>query len=702
MFASLYFAHAIFQYLCPGMKKILLIIFTFGLPLWGYSQFQPSGQGGRPGSSSQQPQGFPQQPGEQGPGMDEEQESSGQQPFIPREVKNWKLKDDFSRVDTIPVDTMQTSFQIYNPVYQESIANVYLSNLGSAAQSALIEDQSLYNSFLFARNLSYWLTSPEDWHYYNTRTPYTNLYYQHGGPKRRSEEHVGVLFTQNVNPDWNVGFRYKLISSVGKYEAQQADNRFFRFFSSYDGDRYTLHGSFVYGKTDHLKSGGLLDDDYIFNPDHYDYDQPENIPVIFMDASDRIDNYQLFVDQKLDIGSIDIAVNDTLSKTTPLATLSHTFELDHNRRIYRIDDLSAYFPENEDPVFYTQRFIDEQHTRDSVYQTTFRNTFQLRFNEEANPFLRFGMRVYLMNEVERNRWPAPSEFDEETEKLIYYHDQKTRNATALGGQLFKNLGENFFYDGGLRVWFQGHKAGDSEITGGFNSRFRIKEDTTGLFARGGIYLNSPGFFTEKYYSNHFKWEHRFSSEKTIKLRGGLTVPTRNLKLSGEVRLIDDYIYWNEQALPQQTNAFIQLIDVSMKKHLNLGNVHSRNEIHYQVSSHNDIIPVPEVALYTSNYYENVLFEVLRFQLGFDLRYHSAYFAPDYMPATGQFFIQRQRKTGNYPVVDPFVTFHLKRANIFVKYEHINQGFPNSDYFHTIGYPVNPRGIRFGLSWNFYD
>ncbi|MGM0377560.1 MAG: putative porin, partial [Bacteroidota bacterium] len=73
-----------------------------------------------------------------------------------------------------------------------------------------------------------------------------------------------------------------------------------------------------------------------------------------------------------------------------------------------------------------------------------------------------------------------------------------------------------------------------------------------------------------------------------------------------------------------------------------------------------------------------------------------------MPATGQFFNQRERKTGDYPVVDPFVTFHLKRANIFVKYDHVNQGFPGNDYFHTIGYPVNPRGVRFGLSWNFYD
>jgi hypothetical protein len=45
---------------------------------------------------------------------------------------------------------------------------------------------------------------------------------------------------------------------------------------------------------------------------------------------------------------------------------------------------------------------------------------------------------------------------------------------------------------------------------------------------------------------------------------------------------------------------------------------------------------------------------------------------------------------------------LKRARMFIKMDHINQGMLNNNYFHTINYPVNPRGLRFGVSWNFYD
>jgi hypothetical protein len=683
------------------MKKFwILNILLISVQVWAAAQFNQLGSNSRGGTRlSGQQQGRR--------GMDqsennEEKEQGSQTPFIPREVKNWRLVDDYSLSDTITVDTLSTGFQIYNPIYQRSIANVYTGNLGAPAQSVIIEDMSVGQNFIFAKNLRYWFTEPEEWKYYNTKTPYTNLYFQHSGPKRRSEEHLGILFTQNINKDLNVGFNYKLISSIGKYMAQQVENRFFRLFSSYSGKKYSIHGSFVYGKTDQLRNGGIVDDDNILHPEKYNYKKAEDLQVFFLDASERIDNYKFFINQKLNIGEITVPVNDSVKTKTPLATLSHTFEWDRYRRTYNIDELSE---ETDTIEFYSQKLIDKTQTKDTTYLTTLRNTIQLKFNEEANPFLHFGMRVYLMHEIEKMRWPDKSDSkldSNNVETYIYHQQQEQRSATAIGGQLFKNRGDNFFYDGGLKIWFQGHKAGDSEITGGFNSQFRIRKDTAGLFARGGIYLTSPDFYTEQYYSNQFTWNKRFDPTKTVKIRGGINIPTRKLSLTGEAHLINDYIYWNQEALPEQTGEFLQLIEVKLKKHFKLWNLHSRNEIIYQITSNDAVIPVPNLAVFSSNYYQNTLFQVLFCQIGFDVRYHSEYYAPDFIPSTGQFFIQRKRKVGNYPVIDPFVNFHLKRANIFVKYYHANKGYPDNNYFHTIGYPINPRGIRFGISWNFYD
>jgi hypothetical protein len=115
-----------------------------------------------------------------------------------------------------------------------------------------------------------------------------------------------------------------------------------------------------------------------------------------------------------------------------------------------------------------------------------------------------------------------------------------------------------------------------------------------------------------------------------------------------------------------------------------------------------VLPLPEFTAYSSNFYENVLFQVLKFQIGFDLRYHTKYYAPTYMPATGQFHTQNIRKIGNYPFFDAFVNFHLKRARIFVKGDHVNAGLMGYDYFYSVGYPANPISVKFGVSWNFYN
>jgi hypothetical protein len=636
-------------------------------------------------------------------GDDARADSSAPDKAIPREVKNWFLVDLGTRADTVPIDTLSQGFQVHIPAYRAAMANVRLGNLGAPWQAAMVSEMVLEREFIFAENLSYFFKRPERWRYYNTRTPYTNLYYQYGGPKRRSEEAVGVLFTQNINKEWNAGFDYQLISSIGRYDAQQVENRHFRFFSSYSGEKYEIHGSYVYNKADQLENGGIIDEDYIFNPEEYDYGQTENIPVHFYSASNRIDNHQLFVSQALKIGNISVSQRDDESVKLPLGTALHTLHIDRNRRVHRIDNLNRYLNENPEDFFYPNIYADSTGTRDSVYYTSIKNTFQLKFNEEANALLRFGLRAFITNEIEQYRFPLPPrELGTFNEPPVYLQGDSTFSTTLIGGQIFKNLGEQFRWNAGMRFYFQGYRSGDSELTGAMNSRFRVLADTAQLFVDGGLYLMSPTYFETRYYSNHFQWRNGFDKVQTMRLRGGAHIPTRRLEASVEGRFINDYVFWNRQALPEQTSAFLSLIEFKLSKHFSLGGFHSRNTLLYQVSSHQEIVPLPKWSVYSSNYYQNRLFKVLFFQLGFDVRYNSSWYAPFYMPATAQFFSQSYRKVGDYPFVDVFLNMQLKRSRIFIKMDHVNQGTPSNDYFLTPFYPANPAGIRFGVSWNFYD
>ena len=48
------------------------------------------------------------------------------------------------------------------------------------------------------------------------------------------------------------------------------------------------------------------------------------------------------------------------------------------------------------------------------------------------------------------------------------------------------------------------------------------------------------------------------------------------------------------------------------------------------------------------------------------------------------------------------TLNIKRADLFVKYEHFNEFFGSRDYFSAYTYPINPAKVKFGIRWNFFD
>ncbi|WP_430384546.1 putative porin, partial [Bacteroides ovatus] len=53
-------------------------------------------------------------------------------------------------------------------------------------------------------------------------------------------------------------------------------------------------------------------------------------------------------------------------------------------------------------------------------------------------------------------------------------------------------------------------------------------------------------------------------------------------------------------------------------------------------------------------------------------------------------------------VNVYANLHLKRTRFYVMMYHVNQGMSSPNYFLSPHYPINPRVLKFGLSWNFYD
>ena len=167
-------------------------------------------------------------------------------------------------------------------------------------------------------------------------------------------------------------------------------------------------------------------------------------------------------------------------------------------------------------------------------------------------------------------------------------------------------------------------------------------------------------------------------------------------------LVNNHIYYDTLGIVQQHPEKINVMSAYLQKDLKAWLFHFDNQVLFQLSSNNDVLPLPLVALHLRYYIEYELVKkVLTVQVGADGTFTTAYFAPAYNPATGQFHNQNFEKVGNCPYIDVFANFQWKQATLFFKFTNANQGWPNGDYFSAYHYAKPRRAFKFGIYWPFH-
>jgi hypothetical protein len=90
-----------------------------------------------------------------------------------------------------------------------------------------------------------------------------------------------------------------------------------------------------------------------------------------------------------------------------------------------------------------------------------------------------------------------------------------------------------------------------------------------------------------------------------------------------------------------------------------------------------------------------------YQVGFDFWVVSGFQALTYRPELISFV---NRPAAGKPIVmaDVYVNVLIKRARVFVKFDHFNSGWLGYNYQFIANQPLTDRGLRFGISWAFFD
>ena len=273
----------------------------------------------------------------------------------------------------------------------------------------------------------------------------------------------------------------------------------------------------------------------------------------------------------------------------------------------------------------------------------------------------------------------------------------------VGASFMHTVGEGWDWLASGRYYLFGYRARDLILDGHITKTFRGKRGESVISISGRFSLEEPDHFLQYYASNSYRWTNDFNKIKDI--RGGLIVRNEVIRAEArfDVALLSDLVYFNDSVVPVQHRPVVTVISGELRKDFQLGILHSIHEIHYQVSSDNNVVRIPDLAYYNSTFLGfTVVKNALTAEIGFDLYYYTKYRALAFSPSVGTFYNQDVRELGNYPYLNLFVNAKLKRVRFYVRWDHPYSGLIPKDYFHVLHYPDRGRVVKLGLSWTFYD
>jgi hypothetical protein len=692
------------------------------------------------------------------PRVGQQRDSSAKEgPTVPHFRTAWQWTRGGLYKKFVPLDSLTDGIHNYNVIFKRDVSNTYLGNFPSPYESNIFIHRER-GQYLYALNtVRAYLFKPEDALEFNVTTPFTRIDYFNGGGKAVSENWLDVWHVQNIRPYWSAGFRYNLVSSTGSYTYQKSKVYNFALFSSYERRRVAA-SLFVNQNMGHFNENGGAADfseirDTIMNS-RYVLTRLNNEP------NNNYQNFNLQATVQYNIGkgkpavtprdtatppevqlpevplppvplpapsladSLLVTARDSIGEISPADTVA-VDSLPRAARTVTADSLAVdSLPEvamtYPMKVVLSARVERNYHTfRETSVENAFFPAWYIDSISHANLYENNALELdarLVVNEHPRYAY-LPGVHAGVTYRRLGYR-QRTRvdqdsttvdfgtsnysGAYLTAGMFNIDSTDLLHFDASGSLCMLGDYLGDYDLNGEI-TWFPRRDRRAFARVTGSLKRETPNPFLEFYLGNHDRWDSPLDKILSQELTGSLHHPGLRAEVGVALTNIVGHVYLDTFATPRQDDGSLFVLTAWAKQVFKLGHFFFDQKVYYQVSGSPGVLSLPRVALYSHNYYQNTFFKgALGFQGGVDLFYNTAFHASAYAPATMQFHQQREGLTGNYPKVDLFIALRVKRADIFIKYEHASLYVANRDYFSAYAYPINPARVKYGIRWNFFD
>ncbi|QPH41924.1 putative porin [Pedobacter endophyticus] len=618
--------------------------------------------------------------------------------FTAKYIRYTKLSLSKDSIVLLPLDTSTVNIQNYSPLLQPLHPTISTGNMGLSARPLLYEPSKRIGFDPGFHSLDYYALTPEDIIYYQARAPFTSLYFVSAGQK---EQLFRAIHSQNVKKNWNVGVNFNRADSKGFYARQRGDNLNVAVFSWYQSPnkRYNMWASAIFNTMRAYENGSTEATD-LFEPG-YDKISRDAEPVNLEASRNLYRKNTLFLKQTYYVGRIDTSANEN-NGALPTNKVSYTLQYDN--------DSYTFYKTGSDPNNVMPPGINNtEFTNDSTHVQHIKNEFIYSF------FLRAKDTKVIKNELKvdagiRQDFYKHQYFGVKADRTNYEQSKfNYQNTTVLGAAGYR-FSSNIDFNLDIQQILQGENAGDYLYEA--KSKILLGKSIGRIELGAYVQNQTPAAIFNYYHGNHYQWDYQdFKNTKVANLSFNYINDKYGFNAGAKYFLTSNYLYFGldnangyNSILPQQETADISLIRIDIQKKWRFGKFVLENYIAYQKTDKNSVLRTPEFYTYNSFYFDNVFFKVLKTNVGFDVRYNSEYANYFYSPATAQFYIDTNNPVSlsSRPVADVFLKANLKRANIFVKYDFVNQGLFQKGYYTVNRYPMQDALLKFGVSWNFYD
>jgi hypothetical protein len=598
--------------------------------------------------------------------------------------------------DTTYLDTTISIQKEYNHNFlrMDDFELMPFSNIGQPYNSlgVTIKPNTLYPSIgAKAKHFNY--MEVKDINYYSVPTPMTELMFK---TTLEQGQLLDALLTFNMTQRLNISLAYKGFRSLGKYQFDEAESGNFRTTATYENKsgRYRLRAHIAAQDILSEENGGLSNKELQFESGDPEFIDRSRLDVNFTNANNKVLGKRYFFEQQYDLFK---KSKDTTRSRENYLTLGHEFN--YETKYYQ-------FSQGVQDTFFGDAFVSE--ITDKANLKTMYNKGYVELGNRTLGILSGNVALYNYNYF----------FDS---KLITGTGEEIANQLkgeqiTVGGNYEKTIG-GFNLNGGIDYGVSG------ELTGSIinaAASYQLKSGAKATFAVNSS-SKMPNFNYLLYQSDYvnYNWQNNqvFDKERVNGLLLGLDSKLLG-SLSAAYNSIDNYTYFTSIATQEQVDAgqenaavrpfqegnSVGYLKVKYSKEFKFGNFALNNTLMYQqVDQTNNVLNVPQLVTRNTLYFSKDVFDrAMHLQTGVTFKYFTAYNMDAYNPLLGEFYIQNSEELGGYPLLDFFINAKVKQTRIFLKAEHFNSSFSDSNFYSAPNYPYRDFVIRFGLVWNFFS